>query len=60
MIDEFMIKFDEVDLSFIECVIDILDYYKINKLSIMLCNRYKLIQRNGANFERVSKRYSNL
>lgn len=40
-----MISLDDVDIEFIYTIIDILDYYELFKLSMMLCNRYKLTNR---------------
>ena len=45
--DEFLVKLDDVDIEFIELILDILDYYELFKLSMMLCNRYKLTDRIG-------------
>ena len=46
-IDEFIISLDQVDKEFIYTILDILDYYELFKLSMMLCNRYKLSDRIG-------------
>ena len=37
-----------MDIGFINTVLDILDYYELFKLSMMLCNRYKLTDRIGS------------
>ena len=55
-----MVRLDDVDIEFIEVIINILEFYKLNKLSIMLCNRYNLMDRIGHNFIRIASRYSNL
>ena len=59
-IDEFLIKLDEVDIEFIYTIIDILDYYELFKLSLMLCNRYGLSDRIGRYILQISLKYTNL
>ena len=41
-------------------ILDILDYYELFKLSMMLCNRYKLTDRIGNYLLQLSLKYSNL
>jgi len=59
-IDEFLIKLDDVDLDFINLILDILDYYELFKLSMMLCNRYKLTDRIGRYILHISQKYTNI
>lgn len=46
-VDQFLIKLDDVDVNFIYTILDILDFYELFKLSLMLCNRYNLTERVG-------------
>jgi hypothetical protein len=55
-----LIKLDDVDIKFIYTILDILDYYELFKLSLMLCNRYNLTERVGNYILQLSLKYSNL
>ena len=58
--DEFMINLDDVDAEFIQVIIGILEYYELFKLSILLCNRYKLTDKIGLYMIQISSKYSNI
>ena len=55
-----IIKLDDVDIDFIESILDILDYYELYKLSLILCNRYNLQDRIAKYIMQLSMKYSNL
>lgn len=59
-IDEFLISLDQVSIEFINTIIDILDYYEMFKLSMMLCNRYGLTDRIGRYILQISSKYTNI
>ena len=59
-IDEFLISLDQVSIEFINIIIDILDYYEMFKLSMMLCNRYGLTDRIGRYILQISSKYTNI
>lgn len=59
-VDQFLIQLDQVDLDFVQMILDILDYYELFKLSIMLSNRYKLYDRLSTYILQLSLKYSNL
>lgn len=58
--DEFLIKLDDVSVEFIYVIMDILDYHELFRLSIMLCNRYKLTDRIGRYLLQITLKYSNI
>lgn len=58
--DQFLVELDQVDIEFIYTILDILDYYELFKLSMMLCNRYKLTDRIGNYLLQISLKYSHL
>ena len=58
--DEFLIKLDDVSIDFIKVIMDILDYHELFRLSIMLCNRYKLTDRIGRYLLQITLKYSNI
>jgi hypothetical protein len=58
--DEFMISLDDIDKDFILIVLDILEYYELFKMCLMLCNRYGLHERVGKYFISIASKYSNL
>lgn len=55
-----MIRLDDIDIDFIELVINMLEYYNLNKLVIILCNRYKLTDRISKSIQKIASKYSNL
>lgn len=58
--DEFLIKLDDVSIDFIKVIMDILDYHELFRLSVMLCNRYKLTDRIGRYLLQITLKYSNV
>lgn len=42
-----MIDLDNVDSEFISLILNVLEYYELYRLCLMLCNRYHLIDRLG-------------
>ncbi len=57
---EFVIDLDEIDKEFVNHILDILEAFKVYKLCIFVCNRYRLPQRLGRYLVSISHKYSYL
>lgn len=57
---EFAIDLDSIDINFVYLILDILENFKLFKLCIFVCNRYKLNQRIGRYLVSVAHKYSDL
>lgn len=57
---EFVIDLDEIDKDFVNHILDILEAFKVYKLCIFVCNRYRLPHRLGRYLVSISHRYSYL
>lgn len=44
---DFITELDNIDIDFVYLILDILETFKVYKLCIFVCNRYKLSQRLG-------------
>ena len=58
--EDFMIDLDDVDQSFVNLILDVLEYYELFRLCLMICNRYHLSERLGRYVISVCSKYSNL
>lgn len=58
--DDFLIDLDAVDSSFVNLILDVLEYYELFRLCLMLCNRYHMSDRIGRYIVSVCSKYSNL
>ena len=55
-----MIDLDDVDQEFVNLILDVLEYYELFRLCLMVCNRYHMSDRLGRYVISVSSKYSNL
>ena len=58
--DLFILDLDDVDSNFVNLILDVLEYYKLFRLCLMLCNRYHMNERLGRYLVSVGSKYSNL
>ena len=58
--DDFMIDLDDVDSDFVNLILDVLEYYELFRLCLMICNRYHMRERLGRYIISVCSKYSNL
>ncbi|CDW72543.1 lupus brain antigen [Stylonychia lemnae] len=58
--EDFMIDLDEVDQEFVNLILDVLEYYELFRLCLMICNRYHMSERLGRYIISVCSKYSNL
>lgn len=56
---DFIIDLDFISIDFIYLVLDLLEMYKLYKLCIFVCNRYKLSNRIGRYLVNIAHKYSN-
>ena len=56
---DFIIDLDSISLDFVYFTLDLLEYYKLYKLCIFVCNRYNLSKRIGRYVVNVANKYSN-
>jgi len=57
---DFIFDMDEIDLSFVNLVLDTLENFELEKLCIVICNRYQINERLGRYVVSVANRYSNI
>lgn len=57
---DMIIDFDQIDMKFICLVLDLLEHYKLYKLCIFVCNRYKLAHRVGRYLVSIAHKYSDI
>ena len=57
---DMMMDLDEISTDFIYLILDLLEYYKLHKLCIFVCNRYGLSQKLGRYLVNIATTYSNL
>jgi hypothetical protein len=55
-----MIDLDDVDSAFVNLILDVLEYYELFRLCLMVCNRYHMSERLGRYIISVCSKYSNL
>ena len=55
---DLIIDLDNIDLDFLHLILDSLETFKIYKLCIFICNRYKLSTRIGRYLVSIANRYS--
>jgi len=58
--EDFMIDLDDVDAGFVNLILDVLEYYELFRLCLMVCNRYRMSERLGRYIISVCAKYSNL
>ena len=58
--DLFILDLDEIDSGFVNLILDVLEYYELFRLCLMLCNRYHMSERLGRYLVSVCSKYSNL
>lgn len=59
-VTEFAIDLDSIDINFVYLILDTLEIFKLYKLCIFVCNRYKLSQRIGRYLVSIAHKYSDL
>lgn len=57
---DMIIDFDQIDMKFIFLILDLLEHYKLYKLCIFVCNRYKLAHRVGRYLVSIAHKYSDI
>ncbi len=57
---DFIIDLDLIDINFVYLILDALEIYKIYKLCIFVCNKYKLTQRIGRYLLSIAHIYSTI
>lgn len=55
---DFMVDLDLIDIDFLNLILDILETFKIYKLCIFICNRYRLSSRIGRYLVSIASKYS--
>ena len=55
-----MIELDSLSPKLLTLVIDTLERFELYRLSLILCNRYRMHDRNGRFVAAISQKYSNL
>ena len=58
--EDFLIDLDDVDAAFVHLILDVLEYYELFRLCLMVCNRYHMSERLGRYVISVCAKYSNL
>ena len=58
--DDFMIDLDDVDSDFVNLILDVLEYFELFRLCLMICNRYHMSERLGRYIISICSKYSNL
>jgi hypothetical protein len=58
--DLFILDLDDIDSNFVNLILDVLEYYELFRLCLMLCNRYHMSERLGRYLVSVCSKYSNL
>ena len=58
MID-YIVDLDLITVDFVYLILDLLEHYKLYKLCIFVCNRYKLSTRIGRYLVNIAHKYSN-
>ena len=57
---EFIVDMDEIDVDFVNLLLDILENLGLYKLCIIICNRYQINDRIGRYIVSIAHRYSNI
>ena len=57
---EFIVDMDEIDVDFVNLLLDILENLGLFKLCIIICNRYQINDRIGRYIISIAHRYSNI
>ena len=55
-----MIELDTLTPELLQKILDTLEKFELYRLSLILCNRYKMQERNGRFVAAISQKYSNL
>lgn len=55
-----LVDMDEIDVSLVSLILDILEYFELYKLCLVVCNRYHLSDRLGRYVTALAHKYSNL
>lgn len=58
--DLFILDLDDIDNNFVNLILDVLEYYELFRLCLMLCNRYHMSERLGRYLVSVCSKYSNM
>ena len=58
--DFMMIELDNLSPKLLALILDTLERFELYRLSLILCNRYRMQQRNGRFIAAISQKYSNL
>ncbi len=56
----FILDLDDIDNNFVNLILDVLEYYELFRLCLMLCNRYHMSERLGRYLVSVCSKYSNM
>ena len=55
-----MIELDNMTPELLIIILDTLERFELYRLSLILCNRYRMHERNGSFVAAISQKYSNL
>lgn len=57
---EFIVDLDNIDVPFVNLILDILESFGLYKLCIVICNRYQINEKIGRYLVSIGHRYSNI
>ena len=57
---DFILDLDMIDINFVYLILDALETYKMNKLCIFVCNKYKLTHRIGRYLLSIAYTFTNI
>ena len=55
---DFLLDLDLIDVGFLDLILDVLENFKIYKLCIFVCNRYRMVNRLGRYLVAIGMKYS--
>jgi hypothetical protein len=58
--DLFVLDLDDLDSNFVNLILDVLEYYELFRLCLMLCNRQHMSERLGRYLVSICSKYSNM
>lgn len=57
---EYIVDLDQIDINFVNLLLDVLENLGLYKLCIIICNRYQINERLGRYIVSIGHRYSNI
>ena len=58
--DYLLIELDQLSTDLLNKILDTLERFEMYRLSLIICNRYGMQERNGRFIAAISQKYSNL